>query len=160
MVFATYGLLAVGFFDIIWNLLAVALGVISIVLIAIILIQDSKGAGLTSAFGAGPGGESLLGARMQKDVARWTIYISIVFTIIVIVMAFLGNAIYRSTTFGAAGANEPKIEAPAGMGEEGESKTVESKKGGKSEEGGASKDTKANKGTGASTDKKSGDTKK
>ncbi len=111
-------LLALDFASITWNLLAGILVLICIILITIILIQDSKGAGLTSAFGAGPGGESLLGARMQKDVARWTIYISIVFGTIVIIMCLLGNYITRYGTAGAAGAKSPpaaeSVEQPEG----------------------------------------------
>jgi len=97
----------------IWNFLGVILVLICLFLIVIILMQDSKGAGLTSAFGAGPGGESLLGARMQKDVARWTAYLSLAFGIIVIIMGLLGNYILRYGTAGVAGAKAPTAQAPA-----------------------------------------------
>jgi len=96
----------------IWNFLGVILVLICLFLIVIILMQDSKGAGLTSAFGAGPGGESLLGARMQKDVARWTAYLSLAFGIIVIIMGLLGNYILRYGTAGVAGAKAPTSQAP------------------------------------------------
>ncbi len=101
-----------GFF---WNFLGAVLVLICLLLTIVILIQDSKGAGLTSAFGAGPGGESLLGARMQKDVARWTIYLATAFSVIVIVMGLIGTYTYRYDTAATAGAkaSAPKAAAPA-----------------------------------------------
>ena len=70
---------------VIWGILATALIITSLLLIAIILIQDPKGGGLTSAFGAGPGGDSIIGAQAQKGVTLWTCY----FTIAFIAMVFL-----------------------------------------------------------------------
>jgi preprotein translocase subunit SecG len=100
------------FWPVLWHVLGVLLVLISLVLIVVILMQDSKGAGLTSAFGAGPGGESLLGARMQRDVARYTAYLTLIFTAIVIAMGLIGNHIVRFGSVGAAGAQSSR-EAPA-----------------------------------------------
>lgn len=108
--------------DILWHFLGGLLVLVSLILIFIILIQDSKGAGLTSAFGAGPGGESLLGARMQRDVARYTAILGTVFALIVIAMGLLGNCRARYGSAGAAGAKAPpaaeevKKDEPAGAG--------------------------------------------
>src|SRR5262245_14293032 len=104
--------LAVNWLNWVWNTLGVILVVISLLMIVVILIQDSKGAGLTSAFGAGPGGESLLGARMQRDVARWTAYFGIIFAAVVIAMGLLGNCRARYGSAGTSGAKTP-VEAPA-----------------------------------------------
>ncbi len=97
--------LAFTWVGLIWNVLGVILLVVSVMLIAIILIQDSKGAGLTSAFGAGPGGESLLGARMQKDVARYTAWIAFFFSAIVLAMGLLGTYEREHSSAAATGAN-------------------------------------------------------
>jgi len=100
-----------------WHFLGVIVVLLCLFLIAIILIQDSKGAGLTSAFGAGPGGESLLGARMQKDVARWTAITAGIFGVLVLVMGLMGTYIYRFGSAGDVGARTPAaaespVEAP------------------------------------------------
>ena len=106
-------ILAINWLTFCWHFLGVILILLCLFLTAIILMQDSKGAGLTSAFGAGPGGESLLGARMQKDVARWTAITAGIFGVIVLIMGLLGTYIYRYGTVGAAGArNAPAAEAP------------------------------------------------
>jgi preprotein translocase subunit SecG len=106
-------LLAFSWLNFLWNFLGALLLLVSLILIIIILIQDSKGAGLTSAFGAGPGGESLLGARMQKDVARYTSYLAAVFAMIVIAMGLLGNCRAKLGSAGAVGAggSAPTAEA-------------------------------------------------
>jgi protein translocase SecG subunit len=91
------------FASITWNVLGAILLIICFLLTIIILIQDSKGAGLTSAFGAGPGGESLLGARMQKDVARWTAILAGLFGVIVVIMGLLGT-FKQKTSYGSVGA--------------------------------------------------------
>ena len=104
--------LAVQWLNVLWNVLGGLLVLVSLLMIVVILIQDSKGAGLTSAFGAGPGGESLLGARMQKDIARWTAYFGVIFAALVIAMGLLGNCRARYGSAGAAGAKAP-VTVPA-----------------------------------------------
>ena len=58
--------------------LSVMLGLVALVLIGVVLIQDSKAGGLSAAFGGG-GGESLLGASSQKDITRFTTITAIIF---------------------------------------------------------------------------------
>jgi protein translocase SecG subunit len=107
-------ILAVNWLTFCWHFLGVIVVLLCVFLTAIILMQDSKGAGLTSAFGAGPGGESLLGARMQKDVARWTAITAGIFGVLVLIMGLLGTYIYRYGTVGAAGVKSPPAaESPA-----------------------------------------------
>ncbi len=105
--------LAFTWVGLIWNVLGFFLLVVSVMLIAIILVQDSKGAGLTSAFGAGPGGESLLGARMQKDVARYTAWIAGIFSVIVLAMGLLGNYEREHSSAAATGASTAPADAGA-----------------------------------------------
>lgn len=89
--------LALGFLDIVWGLLAVVVFFIGLLLIAIILVQESKDAGLTSAFGGGGGGSALLGARMQKGLAKMTTVLAIVFALCVMVMGIIGNSSLERT---------------------------------------------------------------
>ena len=91
----------------VWHALGVVVFLLSVVLILVIMVQDSKGAGLTSAFGAGPGGESLLGARMQRDIARYTSILATGFVLLVISMGLLGNCRLQTLSAGSAGA-KPK----------------------------------------------------
>ena len=79
------------FADFVWSLLAVVVFFIGLLLITIILIQDSKDSGLTSAFGGGGGG-ALLGARMQKGLARLTTVLAIVFAVSVLIMGIIGGS--------------------------------------------------------------------
>src|ERR1041385_2983639 len=102
--------------NVIWNFLGFILVIVSLLLTIVILMQDSKGGGLTSAFGAGPGGESLLGARMQRDIARWTAILATIFGVLVIIMGLLGTWKSR-TSFGTVGAKSPveqRESAPSG----------------------------------------------
>ncbi len=103
--------LALSWLNILWHFFGVIVVLLCVFLTAIILMQDSKGAGLTSAFGAGPGGESLLGARMQKDVARWTAIVAGIFGVLVLVMGLMGTYISRYVTAGEAGMKKVSTEA-------------------------------------------------
>ena len=80
------------FADVVWGLLAVVVFFIGVLLVTIILIQDSKDSGLTSAFGSGGGGSALLGARMQKGLTRLTTVLAIVFAVSVLIMGLIGNS--------------------------------------------------------------------
>jgi preprotein translocase subunit SecG len=95
-----------GFF---WGLLAFVLVIVCLLLIAIILIQDPKGGGLASAFGAGPGGESLLGARAQRDVATWTGWLTAAFLFIVIILVVFDPSLGRSIADQNAGPSPDAI---------------------------------------------------
>ncbi len=75
----------------VWMVLALILVVLSLALILVILIQDPKGGGLASAFGAGPGGDSILGAQATKDITRITTVLSVLVGIIVIGLVWVGH---------------------------------------------------------------------
>lgn len=74
-----------------WYALALVLVILSLALILVILIQDPKGGGLASAFGAGPGGDSILGAQATRDISRITTILSVAVAVVVIVMVWLGH---------------------------------------------------------------------
>ena len=54
------------------------LGIVSLLLIGVVLIQDSKAGGLSSAFGGG-GGDALLGASGQKEITKFTVILAVLF---------------------------------------------------------------------------------
>ena len=84
--------------------LALVLVFLGLGLILVILIQDPKGGGLASAFGAGPGGDSILGAQATKDISRITMYMSIALAVVIIAMGILDN-LSSSQSIGNQGAN-------------------------------------------------------
>ncbi len=102
--------LALGSF--LWGLLAFGLVLICLLLITIILIQDPKGGGLTSAFGAGPGGDSLLGARAQRDVTVWTSWLTLAFLVISFVLVLFDPDKRESAGDIGAGADTTELMAP------------------------------------------------
>lgn len=110
--------LALSFLDVVWGLLAVVVFFLGLLLIVIILFQESKDAGLTSAFGGAGGGSALLGARMQKGLAKMTAVLAIVFALCVTAMGIIGNSMLHETIAGSggapagAGADAPAGEAP------------------------------------------------
>ena len=86
-------ILAMGFLDFVWGLLATVVFFVGLLLIVIILIQDSKDGGLSGAFGgSGGGGSALMGAGMQKGLARITSMLAVVFALCVVVMGIIGNS--------------------------------------------------------------------
>lgn len=82
--------------------------IVALVLIGIILIQDSKAGGLTSAFGGG-GGDSLLGATGQKQISKVTAYISVVFFGLCILIGVLD---VNKGTQTLAGEDDAQLTAP------------------------------------------------
>lgn len=58
----------------------VVLALVCVLLVMFVLLQDSKAGGL-SGFGA-VGGDALLGARGQKDLARITVYLAVAFFVL------------------------------------------------------------------------------
>ena len=74
----------------------VALGIVSVMLIGIVLLQDSKAGGLSTAFGGG-GGDTLLGAHGQKDLAKGTVILVILFFILSITGGVLSKPEYSDT---------------------------------------------------------------
>jgi preprotein translocase subunit SecG len=106
--------------SVIWTLLAVVVFFICIILTAIILIQDSKDTGLTSAFGGAGGGSALMGARMQKDLAKLTAILGAILAISLLIMGFIttGSETQSFGAEGSTGAVEP-TSATSDVGEEG-----------------------------------------
>jgi len=73
---------------VIWGILSVVVFILVLLLTIIILVQDSKDSGLTSAFGGG-GGSALMGARMQKDLAKITAVMGVILAICLISMGLI-----------------------------------------------------------------------
>lgn len=94
---------AMQFSSIIWGVLSVALIITCLVLILVILLQDPKSAGLTSAFGGG-GGDSLLGAQAQRGVSRFTAVLTTLFIVICVVLVLIDNK-WVPSSVGAVGAS-------------------------------------------------------
>jgi protein translocase SecG subunit len=104
-------LLLVNWPGVIWVVLSIVVFVLSIALTLIILIQDSKDSGLTGAFG-GTGGTALLGARMQKDLAKMTAIMGGVLALCLFVMGFLTKD-ERRQSIGEIGGSPPPAEGSA-----------------------------------------------
>ena len=104
--------LAVTFIDVMWGVLSVVVIFLGLILTGVILIQDSKDGGIGSAFGGGGGGSSLLGAGMQKGIAKITTILSIVFALCIFAMGVMENS-QRSVSAGGAGSTPPAIDADA-----------------------------------------------
>ena len=82
--FAFPALLAT-FGGVLYVLGAIVVSVIALLIIGIVLIQDSKEGGLGGAFGSGMGSE-MLGARGQKDIARATSILGAIFAVLVVAL--------------------------------------------------------------------------
>jgi len=88
MIFEPLALLA-SFGGVLYGVGAVIVSLIALILVGVILMQDSKEGGLGGAFGgAGMGGEGLLGARGQKDIAKCTAILAIIFAVLVIALGW------------------------------------------------------------------------
>ena len=85
-------ILLVAWKQIFWYFLSIVIFGVAILLTVIILVQDSKETGLTSAFG-GTGGGALLGARMQKDLAKLTAILGIILAVCLLIMGYVTSAI-------------------------------------------------------------------
>jgi len=96
--------------DVTWYLISAVLFFVICLMIGLILIQDSKDTGLTSAFGGGSS-TALLGAKMQKELARFTAILGIVMAICLFSMGLITS---KSTvqTIGATGAVLPPPNLP------------------------------------------------
>jgi preprotein translocase subunit SecG len=61
--------------------------IISVVVILLVLLHSGKDAGLSGAFGVGPGaGPFGGGSLVERNLDRWTIFFSILFVVNVIVL--------------------------------------------------------------------------
>src|SRR5262245_18888534 len=98
-----------GFF---WGTLSLAAFLIGFLLIVLILFQDSKDTGLTRAFGGG-GSSTLMGARMQKDLAKLTAIFAAALAVCLVLMGrisrFQTDESYGTVTSSGA----PPAAAPA-----------------------------------------------
>jgi protein translocase SecG subunit len=96
--------------DVTWYLISAVLFFVICLMIGLILIQDSKDTGLTSAFGGGSS-TALLGAKMQKELARFTAILGIVMAICLFSMGLITS---KSTvqSVGATGAVLPPPNLP------------------------------------------------
>ena len=109
ILFQAPSILALTFADFVWGLLAAVVFFVGLLLVVIILVQDSKDSGLSGAFGgSGGGGSALLGARMQKGLAKITAALAVVFALCVMVMGIIGN----STLDRSIGEDVPTGDAP------------------------------------------------
>jgi protein translocase SecG subunit len=98
-----------GFF---WGTLSLAAFLLGLLLILLILFQDSKDTGLTSAFGGG-GSSALMGARMQKDLAKLTAIFAAALAICLVLMGRISR-FQTDESFGTVGAGgAPPAAAPA-----------------------------------------------
>lgn len=116
-------MLAMGFLNMVWGLLAFFLVVLCLGMILIILIQDPKGGGLSNAFGAG--GETVFGAQAQRGITRVTGVMTAIFLVLVLIMVLLDNKVLSRQSAGSAGAGDVpvEIEAPPTEGTSGDGAT-------------------------------------
>lgn len=90
----------------IYGILAFLCIAVALVLILLVVIQNSKGGGLNSAFG-GQGATQILGARRTNEfIEKLTWY----FATGLAVLAFVTNVVGSAATSGDEGSNELKIE--------------------------------------------------
>ena len=96
------------------SVLNVVLGLASVFLIILVLIQRGKGGGLAGAFG-GSGGSSAFGSRAGDTFTRVTIYVAAVWILLIM---FLIKMVQPTTPLRS---NRPGVEQrePAGPGSEG-----------------------------------------
>jgi preprotein translocase subunit SecG len=64
---------------------------ITFALIAIILIQQGKGAGFAGAFGAGGGTQTIFGARAGTFFTKLTVWLGALFMVLALVMAVFSS---------------------------------------------------------------------
>ncbi len=79
------------------TILFVVLALVCVLLVGVVLIQDSKAGGLSAAFGAG-GGETLLGAHGQKDITRFTAIVAVIFLGLCVLLGVLSRAHEKSSS--------------------------------------------------------------
>ena len=74
--------------DYVWKLLLVLYPIVCIVLVFLILIQQSKGEGLAGAFGGGGGSQTLFGASTPHVFQKITLYFAIGFLLFAFILQF------------------------------------------------------------------------
>lgn len=98
---------------IIW-LLVVAFTVCSLFLIFVILIQSGKGGGLGGAFGGASSAlsDTLGASSAEKTLTRWTVYASIMFAILCLVITLLASKAKKPSLFEDLQTTPPAATAP------------------------------------------------
>jgi protein translocase SecG subunit len=91
----TFFFLAASWSGAIWTILSVIAFIAAILLVGVVLIQDSKDSGLGGAFGGAGGGSALLGARMQKDLAKATVLFAVVLAVCTVILGIMDNTSSR-----------------------------------------------------------------
>lgn len=92
--------------------LGLLLAFVCVILCGVVLIQESSDGGLSTAFGGG-GGDALLGARGQKDLAKFTVVLTVIFLALCITVSLLKNR-QRSMLTPAATTEAGGMAAPGG----------------------------------------------
>ena len=105
-------LLVVSVTNIVWGFLSVIVFVATLLMTAVILIQDSKDTGLTSAFGGSGSSNALLGARLQRDLAKFTAYLAGILGFCLLVMSLITRS-QMTQSIGELGAGGTTIPATA-----------------------------------------------
>lgn len=111
----TFFFLAASWSGAIWTILSVVAFISAILLVGVVLIQDSKDAGLGGAFGGAGGGSALLGARMQKDLAKATVLFAVVLAVCTVILGIMDNtSSRRSLAETGTTATAPVVEEAGG----------------------------------------------
>ena len=93
------------------GLLYVLLVGVSVFLCFVILIQDSKSGGLSTAFGGTA--DTVLGASAQKQISKFTVYVSVVFFVLCITVGILSREISGASR--VAEESPPESSTPASL---------------------------------------------
>ena len=93
------------------GLLCFVLALVALLLICVILIQDSKSGGLSSAFGGGT--DTALGTRGQKEITRFTSIVSLVFFVLCLAVGYLSKQEQAVTGINTTNELKP-LDDPAG----------------------------------------------
>src|SRR5437867_8655319 len=99
-------------YSVTWHVLSFVVFVVSVLMVGVILIQDSKDTGLTNAFGGGGSSNALLGARMQKDLAKFPAILGILLSVCLMIMGLL-DANRGRKSLGTVNAGPVNSGAPA-----------------------------------------------
>ncbi|NOY05614.1 MAG: preprotein translocase subunit SecG [Chlorobi bacterium] len=99
-------------------ILMVLLVIISILLTVVILMQASKGVGLSGAFGGGGGMGAMLGVRKTSDIlarTTWILAVSLIVLILIVNLFFLPRGEIRESVLERSASEVPvqQPQAPA-----------------------------------------------
>jgi len=82
------------------------------VLVALILMQEGKGGGLSGVMGASMG-ETFCFGGASKQVRRYTSYCATAFLVLTVILTFLAEATFRGNESRFVGSDKPAASAPA-----------------------------------------------